>query len=108
MALKTERTINSNDTATVGSGVALNASTSVKIADANPNRIYLYITNDGATDAVWIKLQATGDDNDKKGIFLNKKGTSPNVWEMPTDNIYTGEICAIADANTPSAYVTEY
>lgn len=108
MAFKIERNINTNDTAAVNSGVTLNANTSVKIADANPDRIYLYITNDGATDAVWIKLQATGDDNDKKGIYLNKKGTSPNIWEMPTDNIYTGEICAIADANTPIAYVTEY
>lgn len=106
--LKIEKTRNTNDTAVIGDAIALNINTSVKIADANPDRIFFYASNDGATEAVWIKLQATGVDNDMKGIYLNKKGTSPNVWEMPPDNIYTGEICAIADANTPDVYVTEY
>ncbi|MEE8423849.1 MAG: hypothetical protein V3S49_04855 [Thermodesulfobacteriota bacterium] len=106
--LKIEKTRNTNDTASISSGIALNTTTSVKIVDANPNRIFFYASNDGATDAVWVKLQAQSVDNDAKGIYLNKKGTSPNVWEMPSDNIYTGEICAIADENNPNIYVTEY
>lgn len=102
------RARNLNPTASVNSGITLNTNTSIKIADANPDRIYFYVTNDGSTDAIWIKLQPAVTDNDKKGIYLNKKGTSPNTWEMPIDNPYTGEISAIAADNNPNAYVTEY
>lgn len=96
------------DEAVVSSAIVLNTNASVKIADANPRRAFFYVTNDGAVDAVWIKLQSTSVDNDKKGIYLNKKGTSPNIWQMPTDAIYTGEICAIAADNNPNIFVTEY
>lgn len=108
MATIYERQQNLAGTASVNTGVTLNSSTSVKIADANPNRIYFYVTNDGSTEEAWIKLQAAGVDNDKKGIFLNKKAIYRNDWGMPVDNVYTGEICAIAEAGTPSVYVTEY
>lgn len=108
MTQKIERNRNTNNVATVKSAIELNNSTSVKIADANPDRIYFYISNDGSTEAIWIKLQAAAVDNDKKGIHLNKKGIAPSTWQMPSDNIYTGEICAIADANAPNIFVTEY
>lgn len=108
MAFQHERTQNLNDTTIISSAIALNGSTSVKIADANPNRIYLYITNNGSSEEAWIKLQATSVDNDKKGIFLNKKAIYRNDWEMTPDNIYTGEVCAIAVTGTPTVFVTEY
>ena len=59
---------------------------------------------------MWIKLQPTGTDNDKKGIILSKRtdGIGDNSWESGDDNIYTGEICAIADSDSPKVYVTEY
>lgn len=108
MTATLERTQNLNDAASVNSGVTLNGTTSVKIADANPTRIYFYVTNDGSSEEAWIKLQAASIDNGKKGIFLNKKAIYRNDWEMALDNVYTGEICAIAVAGTPTVFVTEY
>ena len=100
--------INTNDTATVGNGVTLNATTSTVIATANPNRIYFYVDNNFSDKACFIKLQAASVDNDKKGIFLNEKEKGDTRWEMPPDNIYTGEISAIADSGSPTVFVTEY
>ena len=108
MTLKIERTINVNNAATLSAAIELNTNTSVKIADDNPSRIFFRVCNEGATEAIWIKLQAASIDDAKKGINLAKKSDTPNHWEMPSDNIYTGEISAIAAANSPSVYVTEY
>ena len=102
------RTQNTSDSASVNDGIALNGSTSVVIADANPKRIFFEVNNNFSDKAVWIKLQPADDDNDKKGIFLNEKEKGRTHWEMPPDNIYTGEISAIADSSNPTVYVTEY
>ena len=102
------RNQNTNDTATVSSAITLNATTSVLVAAANPNRTYLRIDGNSSNQGIWIKLQATADDNDKKGIFIQANTIGVSHWEMPFDNIYTGEVCAIADANGPAVYITEY
>ena len=102
------RNININDTATVADGITLNATTSTVIAVANADRIFFHVDNNFSDKAVWIKLQAAGVDNDDKGIFLNEKEKGATKWEMPPDNIYTGEISAIADDGNPTIYVTEY
>lgn len=104
MPLFRERTTNSNNEAALTS-VALNASTSIKIADACTNgcRVFLAISNKSSQD-VWIKLQPASTDNDKKGIFLPKK----SYWEMPIDNIYIGEVSSISETGTPTIYITEY
>jgi hypothetical protein len=98
-----QRTTNTNDSTTASVAIALNATTTVKIQDSNLNRIFFALSNNSSQD-VWLKLQAASVDNDKVGIFLPKK----SYWEMPTDNIYTGEISAIADIGTPNVYVLEY
>ncbi len=108
MTYKIEGHINTNDAAILSDAIAMNATTSVKIADVNANRMFFRVCNEGATEAIWVKLQAASVDNAKKGIVLAKKALAPNHWEMPANNIYTGEISAIADANTPNIYVTEY
>ena len=108
MVLRINRNRNTNDTVTISDAIALNSSTSIKIADANPNRIFIHVHNDNGSEKVWVKLQAASVDNDKKGIWLNSKGLMPQFWTMPVDNVYTGEICAIADSGSPSIYVTEY
>jgi len=102
------RNVNSNDTAIINDGVELNTSTSMVIAPANPSRIYFHVNNDSSKEACWIKLQAASIDNDKKGIFLNKKEKPDTRWDMPNDNVYTGEISAIAEKGKPKVYVTEY
>lgn len=106
--LSTKRTKNTNDVANISGAILLDALTSVKIADANPDRIFFCVNNDDGVQAVFIKLQAASIDNIAKGIFLTRKTGSHIAWQMPSDNIYTGEISAIAVAGTPSVFVTEY
>jgi len=103
MAKTIRRMRNENDTADVSSTIVLNASTSTAISTSNTSRTY-FIFNNPSNQDVWLKLQAASVDNDKKGIFVNRGG----FWEMPTDNIYNGEISAIAVVSTPDVYYTEY
>lgn len=105
---KIGRNTNTNSTANVLAGIVLNATTSTTVLAANPNRIAFHINNDDATAGCWIKLQAASVDNDKKGIFLGKKAEPDGRWDMSPDNIYTGEVSAIAVSGTPSVYITEY
>jgi len=102
MALRKGRNINQSDSAILDS-TALNNSTSVKIRDAGNGFIYWSITNDSKKD-VWLKLQAAATDDDKKGIFL----VAGSYWEMPSDNLYTGEVSAIMDSGNETVYTTEY
>ena len=108
MAFKLGRNRNKNDTATVSAGITLNSTTSTVILAANPNRMSFDVNNNFSNQAAWVKMQAASTDNDKKGIFLNKKNAGISSWSMSPDNIYTGEISAIADSGSPTVYVTEY
>lgn len=108
MALTTGRNRNANDVASISSGTTLNSTTSVVIAVANPDRIAFHVNNNFSDKACWVKLQTAATDNDKKGIFLNEKEKGSTEWDMPADNIYTGEISAIADSGNPVVYITEY
>jgi len=108
MAKSIGRNVNVTDTAVVASGVALNTSTSTTISVANAERIVLHVSNDSNANGFWLKMQAASVDDDKKGIFITGKVQSNASWTMPPDNIYTGEISAIADADGPCAFVTEY
>lgn len=103
-----DRNVNSNDTAQVSDGITLNTSTSIKIANANEERVYFSAECNGETSSAWLKLQAASVDNNKKGLFLTKVSLGRFCWKMPSDNIYTGEISAIANIGTPKIFVTEY
>lgn len=103
MSADRQRRINRNSVATLSTAIALNITTSTKLIDSNSNRIFFCVTNTGNTDA-WLKLQAASIDNDKKGIPLPAR----SYWQMPSDNIYTGEISAIAIVDSPDIYYTEY
>lgn len=107
MAKTIGRNINFNDTATLSSAIALNSTTSTKIGDSvvlpSQLRIFFSVSNNSNKD-IWIKMQADSVDNDKKGIFVPRNG----YWEIPMDNVYHGEISAIADSGSPSIYITEY
>lgn len=106
--VNTGRNKNTNNIAVVSAGISLNSATSTVILAANPNRMSFDVNNNFSNQAAWIKLQAATTDNDKKGIFLNKKNAGVSSWQMVPDNIYTGEISAIADSGSPTIYVTEY
>lgn len=93
-----------NDNSLLSIGIVLNVNTSTKLADANPNRTMLIISNVSSTDYAAIKYQAASVDDDLKGIILKPK----EVHYMNAMAVYTGEVCAIADTGTPTVYVTEY
>ena len=102
------RNSNTTDEATVADNIALNSLTSTNLVASNATRIFLSVRNNAATKAVWLKLQDESVDNDKKGIYLAKKGEGENTFTMATDNIYTGAISAIADGGLLEVSVTEY
>ena len=110
MPLNKGRNTNTNDVATIPAGIVLNATTTVIIAAANPDRISFFVDNNSSVKQVWVKLQPASTDNDKKGIFLSARNDlgGSTQWSMDTDNIYTGEISAIADSGNPIVYITEY
>lgn len=102
------RNRNTNEAANVNAGIVVNAVTSTKILDANPNRVALHINNNAGIRPCWIKLQDTDTDDIKKGIFLAASNKGISQWDMSPDNIYTGEICAMSDSGTEIIYATEY
>lgn len=97
------RTRNENDTSDISSAITLNASTTTTLTVSNTSRTY-FIFNNPSNKDVWLKLQAASVDDDKKGIFV-ERGDS---WIMPPDNIYNGEISAIANVGAPDVFYTEY
>jgi len=109
MVQKRGRNQNLNDQAEVGGGIELNSTTSIVIAAANPERTVFHVNNNDSLRSCWIKLQPAAADDDKKGIYLSgSTRDGAKSWDMPSDNIYTGEISAIAEQGTPTVYVTEY
>jgi hypothetical protein len=108
MARVSGRNKNVNNVANVLDPVTVGSLVSVVVLPANPDRMYVQINNNNSVQHCWIKLQPASQDNDKKGIFIHRLGGGNDTWEMPTDNIYTGEICAISDNGSSDIYVTEY
>lgn len=104
MTLMKGRNINSNDSATMSGAITVSVTTSTVIAVANVDRIFFCVNNNDAVRGMWLKLQAASVDNDAKGIWLPPGG----AWMMPSDNIYTGEVCGLADVVAIDAYYTEY
>ncbi|HDZ04834.1 hypothetical protein LCGC14_0370710 [marine sediment metagenome] len=102
------RNRNTSPTATVSGGITLNSSSSTTIAVANTNRVFLHVSNNDNAIGFWLKLQPASVDDDMKGIFISSKVGAIPFWEMPTDNIYTGELCAITEAGTFEIFITEY
>lgn len=107
MVMRKGRTENNNDAAAVGT-TTLNNSTAVTISAANVDRIFFHVDNDSGSHAFWLRLYPAATDNIKQGIFVASRTGAPTFWRMPVDNIYTGEISAIAVTDSPTAYTTEY
>ncbi len=104
------RNQNTTGIATLPAGITLNSSTSTLLIAANPDRVFFYVGGRPSEGRCWIKLQATDVDDDKKGILFSgsEEVGSVSQWQMPNDNIYTGEICAIANSGSPELFVVEY
>lgn len=91
----------------ISPGISVGNLISVKILDReivaegqNPTRMLIAI-NVQSKDT-WIKFQPAAMDNDKKGILLQKGET----LILEVENMYFGEISAIADLATSDVYVT--
>lgn len=104
MAVRFGRNRNTNNESVMSTGISLNSSTTIVITVSNSNRMFFCFNNNDANQGVWLKLQSSSIDDDKKGIFVPKDSS----WAMPVDNIYTGEISAIANIGMPVVYYTEY
>jgi len=96
------RDATTSSSATLSSAISIDDATSSTLVATNANRKYVAITV--RLKDTWVKLQAASVDNDKKGIYVAEDHT----YELPTDNIYTGEISGIGDQGDADIYVTEY
>lgn len=99
------RTFNTNDVAVVENEVEVTVNTAVTMLPANEKRLYVAITILDK-DAFIRFMPASTDPSDRKGIFIKKNTT----YEMPTDNVYTGEVSIINKKNNekPTFYTTEF
>lgn len=102
MTISIGKNRNSNDSPTIGAGVALNSSTSTALVTTTDEHSMLIFTNDGNQDA-FIKMQAASVDNDQKGFIIHKGTTATLVLENVS---YAGEISAITKAGATTIYTT--
>lgn len=103
MSITKGRTRNINDETSDSGAITLNATTAIKVADANADRLTFTFSNPSSKQ-VWLKFQAASIDNNKTGIVVFAR----TVYEMPVDNTYIGEISAISESGSPDVYVIEY
>jgi hypothetical protein len=96
---------NTNDESTVSDFVKITVNTAVVAEVANALRMYWAVTITDK-DAFIRFIPAATDASTRKGIFLKKDQT----YEMPADNIYTGEISIINKKNNekPEYSITTY
>jgi hypothetical protein len=94
-----------NGTPTVSDEVEITNNVANLAVSTNLNRLYLAISI--IDKDAWIRLMPSSTDNStRKGIKLKKDQT----YELPMNNIYTGEISIINKKNNekPKYFVTEY
>ncbi len=115
MTDKRGRSTNTNDTASVTT-VSINSVSATTVIAANTERMFLNIAIADVNEpdvAIFIRLFAASVNNNKLGMPLGKFTLGNNniykiEWEMPPDNIYTGEVSAITTLGTTVLNVTEY
>ena len=98
---KIGRNSNKYDSTVTGS-VTLNATTSTTVLIANSDRMGYSISNTSSKD-VWIKEQAASVDNLKEGEIVWARSTASSE----PDQMYHGEVSAIAVSGTPTIYIKE-
>jgi len=95
------RNMNSAGDASIPGAISVGDSTSTVLLAENKKRISVTISVQDAD--IWVKEQAAIVDDDKKGLPVYNGETATDK----TDNVYTGEISAIAEDGTAQVYVTE-
>lgn len=91
----------------ISAGISVGSVTSTKILDAEiiaegqqPERMLVAVSVLGKD--IFLKMQPAATDNDKKGVFIPQNSTA--VFEV--ENMYFGEMSAIAIVSTATVYVT--
>lgn len=99
------RNINVDSTATVTTMAVTTNNNALTVLSSNEDRLYVAISIRDE-DAFIRFIPSATDPSERKGIFIKKD----NTYELPTDNIYTGEISVINAKNNkhPEIYVTEF
>lgn len=105
MTLKTGGNKNTNSLAVVTAEATMSdGAIAETLIVADESRIFFSVTI--TEKDAFIRLYPAATDNTIRGVKVKKDQT----WEMPTDNIYTGEISIIANKVTeePHYFVTSY
>ena len=97
----TAATVNRIVDPVTNSSVDVSASTSTLVLASNVGRVYAAIVNNSA-NSIWISLGAAAVAN--KGILLNANGGS---YEINPNNMYVGNIYAIASSTTSTVTIVE-
>lgn len=92
---------NRSDKANKIADIALNTSTATTLVAEDEARIFFSISNTSSND-VWLQFNEETD-GFENAIYLPKK----SYWEMH-DNLYFGEIKAIAVSGSPTVTIMEY
>ena len=102
---KTGRNINTREAANVVNEVKITVNTAVTAVAVNSKRLFLAISIQDK-DAYIRFMPAATEPSERKGIYIKKNVT----YELPTDNIYTGEISIINKKNgeKPIYFITEF
>lgn len=98
------RNVNQDDDAIVNDPISV-GNTAQTVLPPNSERLYVAIS--ARQRDVFVRfIPASEEPNNKKGILVPRN----NTYELPTDNIYTGEISVITVQGNQSAsiYVTEF
>lgn len=113
MTKKIAGNINTNDTTTT-STITINSTTATTILAANPERIWARVSLDFGLTSVecMIREYPAATDNIKQGEILVRNTTANDslfkpVYHTFANNVYTGEISAIANTGTFDLKVTE-
>lgn len=113
MTKRLDRVINKTDEPTTTT-VTLNDTTAVVLAAANPQRMYLRVSLDSGLDntEAFVREYPAAQDDLKRGEILMREISANHSLYKPTyytftDNVYTGEVSAIAVAGTFDVHVTE-
>lgn len=114
MTLIRGRNINQNNESVVTT-VEINSTTATTLVLPNDKRIALSISLDSGTDNIqaFIRLFPASDNNDKKGDLLTRRtfgneSLFESMWRMMADNVFTGEVSAIAVGSSFNLHITEY
>lgn len=107
------RNINTTDTVATTS-VTINSVTATTLLAANPNRLWAKVSLAAGTldQQAYIRDYAAATDNIKKGEVIARVTSGNNnlfkpLYQTDTDNVYTGEISAIALAGTFTVHIME-